>query len=435
MTITVIGAGYVGLVTAAIFSDLGNRVYCVDVIKERIENLKKSIIPFYEPQLAEFVERNVKEKRLNFTTSYSESVPKSQIVFICVGTPPKPDNGEADLSYLFTAVEEAAKNLQGYTLITIKSTIPLGYEDDLENLVSKHAKAKYEFAASPEFLREGTAIEDSLHPDRIVIGTSSKKAAKILLELHAPLPGERLVCDIRSAQLIKYASNAFLATKVSYANAIAAICEKVGADVEIVLKGVGLDKRLGRHFLYPGVGYGGSCLPKDVTAFIALASKFDYDFSLLKTVDYINKSQTDRFINKIRSALGTKDGHGQEFKGIKLAILGLAFKPNTDDMRDAPSINIIKQLLNLGADITAYDPQAMDVAKKIFPNVNYTADAYNAASGKDALVIITEWPQFRELDMNKIKNSLKRPIIIDGRNIYDKDKLKSLGFTYIGVGR
>lgn len=435
MTITVIGAGYVGLVTAAVFSELGNKVYCVDVVKEKIEGLKKGIIPFFEPQLSEYVMRNVAAKRLTFTQSYEDSIPKSQTVFICVGTPPKPGNGEADLSYLFSAVEQVAKNLHGYTLITIKSTIPIGYEDDLKAIVDKYAKSQYEFAASPEFLREGTAIEDTLHPDRIVIGTSSKKAQKLLLELHAPISGERLVCDIRSAQLIKYASNALLATKVSYANAISIICERVGADAETVLKGVGFDRRLGRSFLYPGIGYGGSCLPKDVLAFIALASRYEYEFSLLMAVDSINKSQVNHFINKIRRALGTEDGYGQEFSGIKLAVLGLAFKPNTDDMREAPSIKIIGELKSLGAEITAYDPAAMDVAKKILPDIHYATDPYDAAEGKDALLVLTEWPQFVDLDFDRVKSILKRPIIIDGRNIYNKEKLTGLGFTYVGIGR
>lgn len=435
MTITVIGASYVGLVTAAVFAELGNKVYCVDIIQGKIEGLKKSVVPFYEPQLEEYIQRNVKAKRLIFTTSYAESIPKSQTVLICVGTPPKPGNGEADLSFLFLAVEETAKNISGYTLITIKSTIPIGYEDDLEQAVKKHAKQKFEFAASPEFLREGSAIEDTLHPDRIVIGTLSKKAQKILLELYAPISGERVICDIRSAQLIKYASNALLATKVSYANAIAILCERMGADVEKVLRGVGFDKRLGRNFLYPGVGYGGSCLPKDVSAFIALSSQFDYDFSLLRAVDAINKNQISHFISKIKKALSTKDGSGAEMSGLKLAVLGLSFKPNTDDMRDAPSVKIIEQLISLGAEVTAYDPQAMKNAKKILPKINYSNDAYSALKDKDALIVITEWPEFKELDFLKVKKLLKKPIVVDGRNIYDKDKLQSLGFHYFGVGR
>jgi len=362
MTITVVGAGYVGLVTAAVFSDLGNKVYCVDVDEKKIEDLKKGKVPFFEPSLSEYLERNIKEKRLFFTKSYSDSVSKSQTIFICVGTPSK-ENGEADLTYLFSAVEETAKNLSGYTLITIKSTIPIGYEDDLEATVKKHAKAKFEFAASPEFLREGTAIEDTLHPDRIVIGTHSKKAEKILLELHAPISGERITCDMRSAQLVKYGSNALLATKVSFANAISILCEKMGTDVTKVMEGIGADRRIGNAFLYPGVGYGGSCLPKDVLAFIAQASRFDYDFELLRAVDAINDLQVERFVNKIRRILNAAEDNN--LYGFEIAILGLAFKPNTDDMRDAPSIKIINRLLNLKANVTAFDPQSMINAKRI----------------------------------------------------------------------
>ncbi len=434
MTITVIGAGYVGLVTASLFAELGNKVYCIDIDKARIANLKKGIVPFYEPSLAEYISRSIKEKRLFFTDSYSQSVPKSQIVFICVGTPPK-NNGEADLTYLFSAVEEAAKNLKGYTLITIKSTIPIGFEHDLEAIVKKYAKSKYEFASSPEFLREGTAISDSLHPDRIVIGTNSKKAEKMLLELHAPLPGERIICDTRSAQLIKYASNSFLATKISFANALAAICEKTGADVAKVVQGVGADKRIGHSYLYPGVGYGGSCLPKDVLAFIAQTRNFDYDFELLRAVDAINNAQVSSLVNKIRKSLGITDKTGKNLEGVEVAILGLAFKPNTDDMRDAPSVKIINVLVDLGANITAYDPKSNEVAKKILPNIKYANDLYKAINEKDLMVIVTEWPQFAEIDLEKAKKLLKKPIIVDGRNILDPKKARDLGFSYTGIGR
>lgn len=434
MTITVIGAGYVGLVTASVFAELGNRVFCIDIDKKKIANLKKGIVPFYEPSLKEYISRNVKEKRLFFTDSYRESIPKSQVAFVCVGTPPK-ENGEANLSYLFSAVEETAKNLKGYTLITIKSTIPIGYEDDLEGLVKKYAKTKYEFASSPEFLREGTAISDSLHPDRIVIGTSSKKAEKMLLELHAPLPGERIICDTRSAQLVKYASNAFLATKISFANALAAICEKTGADVAKVVQGVGSDKRIGHSYLYPGVGYGGSCLPKDVLAFIAQSRSFEYDFELLRAVDAINNGQIASLINKIRAALKRTEKQGKNLDGLDIAVLGLAFKPNTDDMRDAPSVKIIRELQNLGAKITAYDPKANEISKKIIPDITYKKSAYQAVDGKDAMVIVTEWPEFLEMDMKKVKKLLKKPIIIDGRNILDSNKLRDLGFSYTGIGR
>src|SRR3990167_10714143 len=433
MNLTVIGAGYVGLVSAAVFSDLGNKVYCVDINKDRIKDLEKGKIPFFEPSLSDYIKKNISAKRLIFTTSYRESVPKSQIVLICVGTPPK-NNGEADLSYLFSAVEETAKNLSGYTLITIKSTIPIGFEDDLEAAVKKYAKINYEFAASPEFLKEGTAIEDTLHPDRIVIGTTSKKAQKILLELHAPISGQRIVTDIRSAQLIKYASNALLATKVSFANALANLCEKMGADIEKVLEGVGADRRIGRTFLYPGVGYGGSCLPKDVLAFITIGNRFDYDLELLRAVDAINNRQIETFINKVRTALDSQEGKAANLAGKKLALLGLAFKPNTDDMRDAPSVKIIQHLLDLAAEITVYDPQAMQNAQKILPKINYAKDPYDAIKGQDALLLITEWPQFRQLDLSRIKKLLKRPIIVDGRNMFDAQKVRQAGFNYFKIG-
>ena len=434
MNLTVIGAGYVGLVSAAVFSDLGNKVYCVDINKDRIKDLEKGKIPFFEPSLSDYIKKNILAKRLIFTTSYRESVPKSQVVLICVGTPPK-NNGEADLSYLFSAVEETAKNLSGYTLITIKSTIPIGFEDDLEAAVKKYAKINYEFAASPEFLKEGTAIEDTLHPDRIVIGTTSKKAQKILLELHAPISGQRIVTDIRSAQLIKYASNALLATKVSFANALANLCEKMGADVEKVLEGVGADRRIGRPFLYPGIGYGGSCLPKDILAFITVGDRFDYDLEILRAVDVINNRQVEIFVNKVRTALNAQEGKATNLAGKKLAVLGLAFKPNTDDMRDAPSVKIINQLIDLQAEITAYDPQAMPNAQKILPKIKYAKDAYDALGGQDALLLITEWPEFRQLDHVRIKKLLKQPIIVDGRNMFDRQKVLDLGFKYTGIGR
>lgn len=434
MTLTIVGAGYVGLVTAAVFSELGNKVYCIDVNEERIAGLKKGKVPFFEPSLPEYLERNIAAKRLFFTTSYSQSVPKSQIVLICVGTPPQ-ESGEADLTYLFQAVEETAKNLSGYTLITIKSTIPIGFEDDLEATVKKFAKNKFEFASSPEFLREGTAIEDTLHPDRIVIGTRSNKAQKILLELHAPISGERIVCDMRSAQLIKYASNALLATKISFANAVAAICEKIGADVQKVMEGVGSDKRIGKSYLYPGVGYGGSCLPKDVLAFIAIGKHFDYDFDLLRAVDSINANQIEAFVKKIRIALDVESDDGKSLAGKTIAILGLAFKPNTDDMRDAPSVKIISHLIDLGAQIIAYDPQAMPSAQKIMPDIKYAKDMESAIRGADAMVIVTEWPQFAQIDLNAVKKLLKRPIVVDGRNILNKEKAEEAGLKYFGVGR
>lgn len=433
MTLTVVGASYVGLVTAAVFADLGNRVYCVDIAGEKIASLKKGKVPFFEPNLEEYVTRNLAKKNLFFTTDYAEAIPKSQVVLICVGTPSK-ENGEADLSYLFAAVSETAKHLSGYTLITIKSTIPIGFEDDLEATVKKSAKAKFDFASSPEFLREGTAIEDTLHPDRIVVGASGQKAQKILLELHAPISGERIICDIRSAQLIKYAANALLATKVSFANALATLCEKMDADVEKVIFGVGADKRIGHAFLYPGVGYGGSCLPKDVLAFISLASHFDYDFELLRAVDAINNNQIERFISKVKKGLISKQAPG-DLKGKKVAVLGLAFKPNTDDMRDAPSIKIINHLIELGLEVTAFDPQAIENAKRVLPKIKYAQNEYQAVRGKDAMLIITEWSQFAQMDLIRVKKLMRKHVIIDGRNIFIKEKVRKLGFDYSGIGQ
>lgn len=433
MKLSVIGAGYVGLVTAAVFAQLGNEVACLDIDKEKIARLKTGKIPFFEPELEEYVQRNIREKRLSFDTSY-KSVADSQVVFICVGTPGLA-NGQADLSYLFSAVEETAKHIKNYTVIAIKSTIPVGFEDDLANLAKKYARAKLEFASCPEFLREGTAIADTLSPDRIVIGTHSEKARKILLELHSPVSGQRIICDMRSAQLIKYAANAFLATKISFANAIANFSEETGADVAKVLEGVGADSRIGGHFLNPGVGYGGSCLPKDVLAFIVTGEQFGYSLDLLRAVDAINNAQIERFVSKIRRALGREEVTGRNLAGVHLAILGLSFKPNTDDIRDAPSIKIAGRLLDLGAQLTAYDPQAMENTRKILPQINYPANEYEAVEGKDAMIVMTEWPQFRELDLAKIKSSLKSPVIIDGRNIYDRGVLEKMGFKYFAVGR
>lgn len=434
MKITIIGAGYVGLVTAAIFSDLGNQVTCIDISKERIENLKKFQIPFYEPGLSEVIKKNLAAGNLKFDTSYSASVPTSEVIFICVGTPPA-KNGEADLGFLFQALEETAKNINEYALIVIKSTFPIGFEDDLENIVKKHTKAKFEFAACPEFLREGTALEDARNPDRIVIGTSNEKAQKILMDLHSPLPGKRIICDMRSAQLIKYAANSFLATKISFANAIANICELVGADVQKVLAGVGADKRIGSSYLKPGIGYGGSCLPKDVLAFIAQASTFAYNFDLLRSVNSINDFQIHHFVAKVRKALGADEEKRPNLEGFNLGVLGLAFKPNTDDLREAPSIKIIKALQLLGAKISVYDPKVIAIDMSLLENVEFTKNIKGAAQDKDALIILTEWDEFKQMDLASIKSYLKNPIIIDGRNIFDVEKMKELGFKYFSIGR
>lgn len=429
MTISVIGAGYVGLVTAAVFASFGNKVYCVETNLEKLKKLKANEVPFFEPGLAELIQKGVKKNNLFFTNDYSVSIAQSDIVFICVGTPPK-NNGEADLSYLFTAIKEIVKNLDGYTVIVGKSTLPVGTGDDVYKRVLKDKKAgaTFDWISNPEFLREGTAIEDTLHPDRIVIGGESQKAIDLVLELHTAIDGVAIVTDTRSAELIKYTANALLATKVSFANSVAILCEETGADVEAVLNGVGYDKRLVRSMLYPGVGYGGSCLPKDVLALIDQSKKAGFDFELLRVVNTININMAQHFVKKIKNSLGN-------LKGKKIAVLGLSYKPDTDDMREAPSIKILNKLKEEGAKIVAYDPEAMENSKHYLTDIDYATDPYEAAKDADVLAIITDWNDFKDLDLGKIKELLKNPLIIDGRNIYDREKVRSFGINYIGMGR
>jgi UDPglucose 6-dehydrogenase len=431
MTITYIGHGYVGLVTAAVFADLGNTVWVVGRTKEKIENLQRGIIPFYEPGLAELVKRNLDAKRIHFTLEYKEAISPSSILFICVGTPAK-ENGEADLSSIFTAAERIGKNLVGYKVVVTKSTVPPGTNKKIADILTKTkpSGASFAIASVPEFLREGSAIEDTLNPDRVVIGTTSDRAQALLFELHKPIDGKVVVCNVETAELIKYASNAMLSTKISFANAMAVLSEKVGADVEKVLEGVGLDKRIGRRFLYPGVGYGGSCFPKDVKALIAFATQHGYNFTLLKSVDEINIQASAYFVDKIISHFNGN------LRGRKISVLGLSFKPNTDDMREAPSIGIITKLLKSGAVVIAYDPVAVANAKKVLPkNVTFAKTAYEAARGADAVVILTEWNEFRQLDLVRLAKGLKNMVMFDGRNIYEPQRVKQLGFVYYGVGR
>ncbi|MBI5619687.1 UDP-glucose/GDP-mannose dehydrogenase family protein [Candidatus Gottesmanbacteria bacterium] len=431
MTIAFIGHGYVGLVTAAVFADLGNTVWVVGHTKGKIEKLKKGIAPFYEPGLAELVKRNVDAGRLLFTLDYKEAVGPSEIIFICVGTPPK-ENGEADLGSVFAATESIGTSLVGYKVIVTKSTVPPGTNKKVAEILTrfKPEGASFAIASVPEFLREGTAIADTLHPDRVVIGTTSDRAQGLLLELHKSINGKTVLCNVETAELIKYTSNAVLSTKISFANAIAFLSEKAGADVAQVLEGVGLDKRIGRSFLYPGVGYGGSCFPKDVKALIAIAASYGYDFKLLKAVDEINRDAGRHFVAKIR------EHFGGNIKKKTIAVLGLSFKPDTDDMREAPSIGIITQLIQLGATVTAYDPVAIENAKKVLPkSVVYARDAYQAVRGADAVAVITEWNEFRQLDLVRLASELKGLVLFDGRNIYEPTRVKSLGFMYYGVGR
>jgi len=430
MTITFVGHGYVGLVTASVFADLGNTVWVVGHTKEKIENLKKGILPIYEPGLEEIVKRNVKAKRLLFTLDYKESISNSDAVFIAVGTPPL-STGEADLSVVFEVAKKIGENLEGYTVVVTKSTVPVGTNKKTKEIITA-AKPKgvtFDVASIPEFLREGQAISDTLHPDRIVIGTDSKPAERLLIELHKSIDGNYVLTNIETAEMIKYAANSFLATKISYANAIAHLSELTGADGSMVLEAVGLDKRVGSQFLFAGAGYGGSCFPKDVKAMIAIAKKAGYNFSLLKDVEDINQQTKRRIVEK------TKDLLGGEAKGKMVGILGLSFKPDTDDMRDAPSIAVINSLLEEDVKIKAYDPIAMNNAKKILKNVDFQPDSYSVARDCDVLIIMTEWNEFRQLDLEKIKKSMRKPILLDGRNIYDPQKLREIGFVYAGVGR
>jgi len=430
MTITFVGHGYVGLVTASVFADLGNTVWVIGHTKEKIENLKKGILPIYEPGLEEIVKRNVKAKRLLFTLDYAESIPNSDAVFIAVGTPPKA-NGEADLSIVFEVAKKIGEHLGSYTVVVTKSTVPVGTNKITKEIINK-AKPKgvtFDIASIPEFLREGQAISDTLHPDRIVIGTDSKEVEKLLVELHEPIGGNYVLTNIETAEMIKYAANSFLATKISYANAIAYLSELTGADGPRVLEAVGLDKRVGSQFLFPGAGYGGSCFPKDVKAMIGIAKKAGYDFSLLKAIEEINQQAMERIVEKAKKLLDGK------VKGKTVGILGLSFKPNTDDMRDAPSIVVINKLQDEGAKIKAYDPIAMNNAKKILKNVEFRPDSYSVAKACDILIIMTEWNEFRQLNLSKIKDSMKKPVLLDGRNIYEPHKARELGFVYTGVGR
>ncbi len=429
MTITFIGHGYVGLVTAAVFADFGNTVYVIGHTKEKIENLKRGIVPIYEPGLEELVKKNVESKRLIFTLDYKPSISQSDVVFIAVGTPTT-KTGDADLSTVLEVAEKIGENLEGYTVVATKSTVPAGTNKRVKRILdeSKPKGAEVDYASIPEFLREGSAISDTTTPDRIVIGTESERSQKILTKLHEPIKAPLILTNFETAELIKYAANAFLALKISYANAIAKLSELLGADALKVLEGIGMDKRIGNMFLSPGPGYGGSCFPKDVRALISIAKDNDYPFSLLEEVENINNQSRRDIVRKVRRTLG-------DLRGKKIGVLGLAFKANTDDMRDAPAIDIINLLQNDGAKITAFDPKAMDIAATILKNVDYKKDVYDVFKGADLIIILTEWNEFKELDFSIIKEKMKSPNIIDGRNLYEPEEMKAKGFNYMGVGR
>jgi UDPglucose 6-dehydrogenase len=429
MDISVVGAGHVGLVTGACFADLGHRVMIVDNDLKRIANLKKGIMPYYEPGLEELVTRGVKEGRLIYTTSLKEGVAKSTIIFIAVGTPQKA-TGEADLAYVEAVARQIAESLSGYRLVVEKSTVPVQTGKWVAHTIKTYLKKKHPFdvASNPEFLREGTAIQDFMKPDRVVLGVESARAKELLIELYKPLGAPIVVTDINSAELIKHASNSFLSMKISFINAVAQVCERAGADIQQVADGMGLDPRIGRSFLNAGAGFGGFCFPKDLEAFIKIAEQLGYDFELLKAVRNINEQQKRSFAAKIQKALWV-------VKGKTIAVLGLAFKPNTDDMRYAPAIDVIEYLEGEGAAIRAFDPQAMNEAKHLLPKVKLCKDPYEAAKGADCLAILTEWNEFKELDFARLKKLLRQPLVVDGRNIYDPKRMKALGFRYIGLGR
>ena len=429
MNVCIIGAGYVGLVTGACLADLGHNVVCVDNDKKKIDTLKKGSIPFYEKGLEQMIERNKKAKRLLFISSIKEGVKKSLVVFICVGTPSKA-NGEADLSYVEHVAKEIARSLSSYRLIVEKSTVPVETGKWVEHTIKINVrkKIKFDIASNPEFLREGSAIEDFMRPDRIVVGVQSNKAKKILLELYKTIKAEVVVTDIKSAELIKHASNSFLAAKISFINSVANVCEHTGADITKVAYGMGLDQRIGKGFLEAGIGYGGSCFPKDVDAFMHISGKLGYDFGILKAARKVNEEQKALFVRKIEEALWI-------VKGKTIGVLGLAFKPNTDDMRSAPSIDIINSLRESGARIKAYDPQAMKNARSILKGVTFCKDPYEVAKASDAVAVVTEWHEFRVMDLKRIKKLMKNPLVIDGRNIFDPERMQRLGFRYISMGR
>ncbi len=429
MDVAVVGAGYVGLVTAACFSKLGNKVMCVDINKEKIAALKKGVIPIYEQGLADYVKEGIRKKRLIFTTQLTTAIKKSTVIFIAVGTPPK-DNGEADLSYVEDVARKIALTMDSYRLVVEKSTVPVNTGTRIEETIKTHKKKKVTFdvASNPEFLREGQAIYDFMKPDRIVLGVRSKKAREILLKLYEPLKCPVIVTDIESAELIKHASNSFLATKISFINSVSNICEKYHADIENVARGMGLDRRIGKDFLSAGIGFGGFCFPKDLEAFLRIAEKAGCEFDILRAVKKVNDTQKGMFVKKIEEALWILNGK-------TVAILGLSFKPGTDDMRYAPSIDIIMMLKNEGVKVKAYDPKAMKNARDIVKGITFCKDVYSAAKGSDCLAIVTEWDEFKEMDLARIKKLMRQPVIIDGRNIYNPKRVAKLGFRYTSIGR
>ncbi len=432
MHIGIIGTGYVGLVTGACFSEFGVFVTCVDKDRQKVAKLKKGIIPFYEPGLEDIVKRNLQAGRLRFSNRIKDAVESSLVVFIAVGTPPRGD-GSADLSYIKEVAREIARHMDSYKVIVTKSTVPVGTGRKLKEWIKEGLKENIDFdvASNPEFLREGSALEDFMRPDRVVIGAESQQAVAILKDLYRPLyliETPFVITNIETAELIKYASNSFLATKISFINEIALLCDRVGADVHVVAKAMGLDRRIGPKFLHPGPGFGGSCFPKDTRALIKLAEEKGIEMKLVNATVEVNERQKRIMVERIRSIM-------TPLKGKKIAVLGLSFKPNTNDIRDAPSIYIIGELLRDGARVCGCDPAAVEDMKKVFPQIRYEEDVYQAVRGANAVVLVTEWNQFRNLDLRQLKSLMKEPNFFDLRNVYEPDKMQAMGFNYYCVGR
>ena len=429
MNISIIGTGHVGLVTGACFAERGHKVLCVDADARKVEMLRGRRIPIYEPGLEALVVKNIKAKRLHFGHTNAEAVVFGRVIFICVPTPPLPD-GKTDLSFMEAVSRDIARSLKDYRLVVDKSTVPVNTGERVKQMITKYARPKVDFdvASNPEFLREGSAVADTLHPDRVVFGVESRRAELLLREVFHPFKAPMLVTDIRSSELIKHASNSFLAMKISYANTLAAICEASGADVTQVVRGMGLDARIGAAFLSAGIGYGGSCFPKDVRAFDALSRELGVEFGLLREVQKTNEEARKRFVHKVEKELWI-------VKGKTIAALGLAFKPDTDDCRESVAIKVVRDLLALGAKMRVFDPQGMAKAKAEVDGAVLAKNAYDAAAGADCLVVLTEWREFRELDWKRMKKAMAHPTVVDGRNCLDPETMRRLGFAYRSVGR
>ncbi len=432
MHISVIGTGYVGLVTGACFAEFGVNVTCMDTDARRIAMLEKGEVPFYEPGITELVAKAIKESRLTFTTDVAKAVDKALAIFIAVGTPPRPD-GSADLSFVEEVGRGIARHMTGYKVIVTKSTVPVGTGEKLREVIRANQSSRYRFdiVSNPEFLREGSAIEDFMRPNRVVIGADSEQAVAIMKDLYRPLyllETPFVVTDIPTAEMIKYASNAFLAVKISFINEVATVCERVGADVQIVARGMGLDNRIGSKFLHAGPGFGGSCFPKDLAALVQTGERVGYPLQIAGAAAKVNYEQHLRMVEKIREAAGG-------LKGKTFGILGLSFKPNTNDMREAPSLTILKEMMKEGAVVKAYDPAAMEETTKLLPGLIACKDTYDVADGADGLVIMTEWNQFRNLDFDRLKKSMRHPLLLDLRNVYDSERVVGMGFHHVSVGR